>query len=366
MKTNQTKLEPLKKKVAIKSTEKLCWNCLQEKDEIHKIELGPLGYGSEFDCCSTQIQLCDDCYNASNPEIWSDELVYDNDDCKEYDWSHYKYEDKMFDYFNNLPIEGKQFVMNEYWIGDYFMDPQDWIDYELGILSHEKAKEYGLYSKQEISAYIERFPKCKWPANRIYSDGNKACWCPFGASGDYDQEIGDSISVECYKCPYYNERSPEDTISNILNKDFNEYVILAKAAVIKAAHKEMDVLLFSDFDMEKIPNELLETAESSTDLLKLRGKDVINKIRDIAYPIDKLPADKADRMILELCKNHTIVYDKKNDIYLYTSNGDSKIRNIKIVKVDTSKEWAIVKNNNEEKLAYIKQIHPLIGFCMIN
>lgn len=83
---------------AIKSTEKLCWKCLQEKDDIHKIEFGPLGYGSAFDCCSTKTQLCDECYKVSCQEIWSDELIYDNEECKEYDWSHYKYEDDMYDF----------------------------------------------------------------------------------------------------------------------------------------------------------------------------------------------------------------------------------------------------------------------------
>lgn len=347
---------------AIKSTEKLCWKCLQEKDNIHKIEFGPLGYGSAFDCCSTKIQLCDECYKASCPEIWSDELVYDNEDCKEYDWSHYKYEDEMFEYFESLPIEGKQLVMNEYWMGDHFMEPQDWIDYELGILPHEKAKEYGLYSIQEIAAYEERFPKCKWPANRIYSDGSKGCWCPFGASGNYNQEIGSNIAEECYGCPYYEERNVENIIRDIPDKDFNDYEILSKASIMKSVRKNIEVLLFHDFDLESLPHELLEVAEHSNDLLKIRGKDVINRIREIAYQVEDIPSN---RKKMELCKHHMIVYDKKNDVYLYFAKEEKNIREIKIVIVDASKDWTIINVEQKERILYIKPIHPSIGFCKL-
>ncbi|WP_373262205.1 hypothetical protein [Hungatella hathewayi] len=346
---------------AIKSTEKLCWKCLQEKENIHKLEFGPLGYGSMFDCCSTQLQLCDECYEASNPEIWSLERVYDNEEYKEYGWCHYKHENKMSEYFATLPIEGRQLVMNEYWMGDHYMEPQDWIDYELGILPHEIAKDYGLYSTQEIAAYEERFPRCQWPVNRIFKDGSKGCWCPFGAHGDYNQEVKVNISEECYKCPYYSERPADSKIYDIQDDEFYKYEILTKAAMIRKEHKEMEVLLFYDFDTEKFPSELLAVANQSTDLLGLRGNDVIKKLREIAYPIDELPGNDTDGIMLEICRNK-IVYDKKNDVYLYAANDEKRIRKMKIVTINASKDWAIVENDKEEKVVYIEPVHSLIGF----
>lgn len=218
---------------AIKNSDKLCWKCLKEQEGIHTLEFGPLGYGSGFDCCSTKIQLCDACYNESIPEIWSKKLVYDSAEDEEYDWCHYEHEDKIFQYFDTLPLEGQQFVWNEFWQGDHYMEAQDWIDYHMGILPHEKAKEYGLYSTQEIKAYEERFPKCKWPANRLYNDNSRGCWCPFGAHGDYNQEISTNISDECYLCKHYEERKKDEKIKEIKDEDFSDYKILVLAKAVR-------------------------------------------------------------------------------------------------------------------------------------
>lgn len=217
--------------LAMKNTEHLCWKCLKKKENIHVIEFGPLGYGSGFDCSSTKIQLCDDCFKESE-RIWSQELVYDSEEDKEYDWCHYEFEDEIFKYFDSLPIEGRQFVWNEFYEGEIKLEPQDWIDYELGILPHEKAKEYGLYSTQEINAYNERFPKCKHPVNRIFSDKSKGCWCPFGATGKYGQEIGLNICSDCYQCEHYEERKKDNPIIDISNDAYKDYVILVKADAI--------------------------------------------------------------------------------------------------------------------------------------
>ena len=61
---------------AIQNTAKLCWKCLKEKEPLHIIKFGPLGYGSSFDNCQTKIQLCEECFQKSNPDIWSEEIVY--------------------------------------------------------------------------------------------------------------------------------------------------------------------------------------------------------------------------------------------------------------------------------------------------
>lgn len=207
---------------AIKNHKGLCWNCLQTFDEsqIHIIKIPSLGYGSEFDGWSTKIHLCNDCYQESNPEIWSME-THQYDDCCE----KYVYEEKMLAYINSLPIQGQQFVKNEYATGwnTNHMKPQDWIDYKLGILSHDECKKYNLYSPEEVEAYKIRFTTCEYPANRIYSDGSKGCWCPFGASGKYGQAISNwYISEQCYSCKYYKKR--ETPIKDIPNDKFEDYM----------------------------------------------------------------------------------------------------------------------------------------------
>lgn len=220
---------------AIKNHNGLCWKCLNSFNEsqIHIIKIPSLGYGSEFDGWATEIHLCNDCYQESNPKIWSMETHQYNDYCEEY-----IYEKEMLAYINNLPIQGQQFVKNEFTIGwnTNHMKPQDWIDYKLGILSHDKCKEYNLYSPEEVEAYKIRFTTCEYPANRIYSDGSKSCWCPFGAYGEYGQGVGLNISSKCYECKYYKKR--EKPIKDIPDKDFEDYM-----EFIRVILKHGDVLI---------------------------------------------------------------------------------------------------------------------------
>lgn len=206
---------------AITNHEGLCWKCLQsfDKSKIHNIHIGSLGYGSAFDGVNTKLQLCDNCYEKSNPEIWSMKTHQYNDYCEKYIC-----EEEMLAYINGLPIQGQQFVKNEFatgWNADN-MKPQDWIDYELDILPHEKCKEYGMYSPQEIKAYNNRFQSCEYVTNRIWNDKSKASYCPFGASGDYGQKCSCNISTECYECKYYTKRTTP--IKDVDNNDFKDYM----------------------------------------------------------------------------------------------------------------------------------------------
>lgn len=244
--------------LAIQNHDGLCWKCLQSYDEskIHNIKIPEMGYGSQFDGELTEIHLCDDCYQESikeNSELWSMEEIqcdFDKEDnCGFYE---YKYEQEMLDYIHNLPIEGRQFVQNEFSEGAsacWTMDAQDWIDYQLDMLPHDKCKEYMMYSLDEIKAYEERFPTCQYPANRIWSDDSKDCWCPFGASGDYGQETGCNISEECYQCPYYTKRTTP--ILDIKDENFEGYEIDVKYT-IRHADEFQEVLNQLQYQKEAI------------------------------------------------------------------------------------------------------------------
>jgi hypothetical protein len=207
----------------------LCWKCLQsfDKSKIHNINIPKMGYGSGFDSWSTEIHLCDKCYNESikdNKELWDmKEIPCRNKDCADHGCTEYKYEEEMFEYIDKLNIVGQQFVKNEFAKQSmYPMDSQDWIDYELGVLPHEKCKEYGMYSQQEIDEYNEKFSTCEYVVNRIWFDNSKNSYCPFGASGYYNQQCNYNISTECDRCKYYLKRITP--IKDIQNKDFNDYM----------------------------------------------------------------------------------------------------------------------------------------------
>ncbi len=208
---------------AMKNNIGLCWKCLKSfhKSRIHTISIPEMGYGSSFDGNGTRVQLCDSCYEESNPQIWYMEENHDLYGIGR--GEEYVYEKEMIDYINSLPLEGRQFAENEFTYGwcSRKMKAQDWIDYELGILSHEKCKEYGLYSHQEIKAYEDKFTTCEYVANRIWSDGSKGSCCPFGSSGKYGQICG-SISSKCYRCKHYKIR--ETPIKDIPAKDFKDYM----------------------------------------------------------------------------------------------------------------------------------------------
>ena len=145
---------------AIENHENLCWKCLESKNNIHKIVIPEMGYGSRFDGESTEIHLCEECYQESikkNKELWSME----EEDCE---FSEYKHEKAMLDYIKEMPIQGKQFVWSEFNSSNWKLDSQDWIDHELEILSHEKCEEYGIWSPEKTkcrgSRRLENLFKC--------------------------------------------------------------------------------------------------------------------------------------------------------------------------------------------------------------
>lgn len=207
----------------------ICFNCLTETDDLHKISIPAMGYGSSFDNLSIEVHLCEKCYQESNPEIWSMETTSEDDD--EFG-EEYVHENEMLEYINNLPLESKQLAWNYFADGacaDYNMESQDWIDFQLNELPHEKCKEYGYYSPQEKQAYRERFPTCEYPVHITHEDGSHGCHCrvnTYTAFGEYGQTCDEyNISNECYECEYYKKRNtPIKEIKSIDEDNYWLYI----------------------------------------------------------------------------------------------------------------------------------------------
>ena len=207
---------------AIQNPEIVCFNCLKETI-VHKIKIPALGWGSQFDNFSTEIHLCDECMKLTNSEWWKLKTIKGETDS---DGEYYEYEDEILKFVEQMPLAGQELFYNRYATGEFasfHMEAQDWIDYKLNILPHEKCKEYGLYSPQEIQAYKERFPKCQHVFNIVYNDASIGCWCPFGAYGEFEQKTGRNICDECYECKYFKKR--RTPIKYISEKDWIDYKI---------------------------------------------------------------------------------------------------------------------------------------------
>ena len=236
----------MNKNVAIQNPENVCFHCLQQKDEgeIHKIHIPEMGYGSGFDGWSSTIQLCDECYQHTNPEWWKLKEVPLEKTGTWSEFFEYEFEKAIFEFINQLPLAGQELFWNRFsdgWNSGITWDAQDWIDYKLGILPHEKCKEYHVYSPEEINAYQERFPICQHPVNKLYNDGSKGCWCPFGAHGEYGQKCGINISDECYQCEYFKKR--KTPIVDITEENYEEYKLWLKAKI-----KYFDKIFYGIFD----------------------------------------------------------------------------------------------------------------------
>lgn len=206
-------------------TKCICMKCLKESRLLKEIDIPEMGYGSAFDGTGTKVILCKDCYIKSNSSIWSMETRKFDEYCEEY-----LHEDEMLDYISQLPLQSQELVFNEFkhgWNTNYSMEAQDWIDYRLNELPHEKCKEYGLYSPEEINAYKERYPKCEYVYNTVWNDGSKSSHCAMRTctSGEYGGQIGINYSTECYKCPYFKERiTPIKDIKGEEHKDYELYI----------------------------------------------------------------------------------------------------------------------------------------------
>lgn len=201
--------------VALEDTS-VCMKCLKNK-ATHTYRIYGRGYGSAFDMSDTKFQCCDECDKSEYKE-WFNEIEVMDDYIETY-----QHEEKILDLINSLPLESQELFKNRFDNDEWHMESQDWIDYQLDELPHEKCKEYGYYSPKDIEAYETKFTTCEYVANVTWNDGSKGSWCPFGASGDYGQKVDKyvNLSDECTDCTYYKLR--ENSIKEIKGEDFQEW-----------------------------------------------------------------------------------------------------------------------------------------------
>lgn len=192
----------------------ICMKC-QEREYTHIYNIPNRGYGSIIaDGYGTHFQLCDDCHEDKF-DLWVGEQPEMIDEyCEDY-----KYEQNILDFINELSLESQELFFNSFdREGAYEMDAQDWIDYKLNILPHEKCKEYGLYSYEEKQAYKERFPTCGQVYLQVYEDESSSCKCNNGAYGNKDGTCN-HIWTGCYLCSAY---SPKESVMRTEYETENE------------------------------------------------------------------------------------------------------------------------------------------------
>lgn len=210
----------------------ICMKCLKNK-ATHTYTIYGRGYGSSFDMSDTKFQCCDECNRPEYYEWFNETEVMDGY------VETYQNEDNILELIKSLPLESQELFENRFDVGSdgWRMESQDWIDYQLNELPHERCKEYGLYSPKDIEAYYTKFTNCEHVANIIWNDNSRASWCPFGASGDYGQKIDEcgNLSDECTDCKYYKLR--EIKIKEVKGEDLNEWEVYMKARLKAEEYK---------------------------------------------------------------------------------------------------------------------------------
>lgn len=229
--TNEENTSQKVSSISPEQSKKICFHCLQEKPYI-KIPINPLGYESFFDSWGTEIHLCQDCIDSClNPSIWDissgtlrivkKQTTY-TDGTFATDILYYSHEDEIVNYINQLPIQSQELIFNRFAWGSSIipMNSQDWIDYNSGILSHEQTKKYGLISLDELKAYYQKFPICKYV--RIFTELDEPIYsaCFFNCKGDKDGNCLNNPSyIPCYNCEFFKEK--EQGVNTFLNIDKN-------------------------------------------------------------------------------------------------------------------------------------------------
>lgn len=206
---------------AIENYDHICFKCLEEKSKLKSYHIYRDDYGSSFDNNHTHMNICSDC-RPVDIDKWFDEEPERGDH-----FVNYKFESKIIKFAESFPLEGQELFWNRCAHTNYTMDSQDWIDDKLGILPDEVyEEEYGMYSPRQIKSYKVRFPTCEHPVNAAFNDTSKGCYCPFGASGNYNQEADINVSTECYGCSKYKLR--ETPIKEMDYDTYKKYELYIK------------------------------------------------------------------------------------------------------------------------------------------
>ena len=202
--------------------ERLCYHCnmiQNSKSDIKTLTIDNRGYGSDFDCETSYIQLCENCFKEEYIYWFSEIPVLIDEYCE-----IYKNEDKINALVKSFPINNQEYFYNSDMYGEFCSQPidrQDWIDMKNGVMEDEMYKFYKMYSPSEIKAYQDRFTTCQHPWNGVYSDGSIGCYCTNGASGRENQVASPNISTECFNCPAYIIR--ETPIVTMPTEEFKEW-----------------------------------------------------------------------------------------------------------------------------------------------
>lgn len=355
-------------KVAIKK-EKIactCMKCLKEnkEEDMHLIHIPSMGYGSGFDMFDTIIVLCDDCYKESTKyisDLWNmvekpysvhhkknndmteeerkkkkeekgvnislDEtrvpidmeldVIYDRD----IDETFFKYEHEreMYDYINNLPIEGQELVYNRLAEGKY--DPQEWIDYYLGELSYELCKKNHWVFNGEFESYQEHYGRCGHVKNLVWGDGSKGSQCfihPI-VNGKYGGICKD-IGTGCYNCEYFIER--RGNVEDIELKDYSSSI------------KKLESL------REK---EVLESG--------IQPKAQRERLSIFKY---KNGEDFIDAVVIKIDNNKVLIVDRED--FRDVLHNRKKAEDVTIKWIDVDNYCAFISNLVEEREEIIKEI----------
>jgi len=352
---------------AIKYEKDICFKCLNHFNvkEIKKIEFGPLGYGGYFDECSTMLQLCETCFKKAPASVSNPEYDPEADDFHDV----YLNEDEIVKYFDSLSAEGQQFVKNEFWRGgNYQLEPQDWLDYNINkCLPYEAAKEYGLYALEEIEAYGTRFPKCEYPAVKVWKDGSRGCWCPYGAHGNDDQSTDLNISEKCYSCHNFKERESE--LKVVESKDWSRYVDKALSAAKASRPMVLEIILFTSYGVGCLPEVVKPAINKNPEGMLFRDRvgAVVEELKKAAVEIES-SRDYNEEIVSRIKETGEVVYLKDRDEYRYYVNQDSLknvSKSIRIVKVDTTKYWTFEDYDGVEDIRYIdfEIVDELTGYC---
>lgn len=179
----------------------LCMKCLKKK-ATNFYNIYGRGYGSDYDMEDMTFQCCDECDDSEYKKWFEEKSTTDG-----YEES-YQYEENITNLINNLPLEGQELFWNRLNNNGFHMEPQDWIDYELKELPHEKCREYHILSPKDEELYNSRFPSCENVINVIWPDSSKGSRCPFGVCGAYGQKANTYVnSTHCTDCEYYKQRT---------------------------------------------------------------------------------------------------------------------------------------------------------------